>query len=132
MAIGGGAIGTATSPGLAWRHALKEIPREQLDPGLRPAFDELIVDILSQSGEWDELQARLSRIPPAQRAPRVWAAMEAGAMFRLARAARDSDPERGRARARELVDEVSRSAWPPGSGFPGQFAERAAAVLRGS
>jgi hypothetical protein len=128
MAMAWGALGAAWRPGPAWRSTLMQIPRERLDPRLRPAFDELIADALSQSGEWDDLQARLSRIPPDQRRPRVWAALETGAMFRLARAARDPNPEQGRARIRGLLDEVNRSTWPPGSAFPAQFAERVAAL----
>jgi hypothetical protein len=110
-----------------WRPVLTGLTREQLDPRLRPAFDELIIEVLSQAGDWDDLQWRLSRIPPAQRRPRAWAAMENAAVFRLARAVRDSDPQRRRDRIKELLEEVRRAAWPDGSRFPAQFAERAAA-----
>jgi hypothetical protein len=113
-------------PGPDWRSTLKQIRREQLHPRLRPIFDELLIDAMSQAGEWDELQSRLSRIPPAECRPRVWAAMETAAMARLARAARDPDPERGHARLRELREEVMRLPWPAGSGFPAQFTARAA------
>src|SRR5262249_2257042 len=109
-----------------WRSALRRIRRDQLDPRLRPACDQLLIDALSQAGEWDELHARLSRIPPAECRPRVWAALETAAVFRLARAARDPDRERGRARAREIQDDVTRLAWPPGWGFRGQPAPRVA------
>lgn len=126
----GGAVLGVWNRGPAWRPVLKRIARDRLDPRLRPDFDELIVEVLSHSGEWDELQARLSRVPPSERRARAWAALESGAMFRLARAARDPDRERGRQRVGQLMDEVAHSVWPPGSGFPGQFAERAAAVLR--
>ena len=128
LAGGDPEAGARTGP--PWRPALKEIRRDRIDPRLRPALDELMVDALSRAGEWDELQARLSRIPPPERRPRVRAALEAGAMFRLARAARDPDPERRRARVRELLDEVNRSAWPAGSAFPAQFAERSSAIGR--
>jgi hypothetical protein len=115
----------ARKPGLDWRLIVKQIPRESLDPPLRPAYDELLIDALSGSGDWDELHARLARIPPAGRGPRVWAALETGAMFRLARALRDPSPERRLARINGLRDEVSRLNWPPGRPFPRQFAERA-------
>src|SRR5262249_48262305 len=105
--------------------------REQLHPRLRPIFDELLIDAMSQAGEWDELQSRLSRIPPAECRPRVWAALETAAVSRLARAARGTDPERGRARWRELREEVMRLPWPAGWGFPAQFNARVGAALRG-
>jgi hypothetical protein len=111
-----------------WRAVLKGIRREQLDRRLRPIWDELLIDALSQSGEWDELASRLARIPPAELRPRAWAALENGAVFRLARAARDPDRRRARDRARQLLDEVARSPWPGGSTFPSQFAARAEAI----
>jgi hypothetical protein len=117
-------------PGPDWRSALKEVPREQLDPRLRRTYDELLIDALSGSGEWDELHARLSKVPPPECGPRVWAALETGAMFRLARAAREPSPERRRARINGLGDEVMRLAWPAGSPFPRQFAARLAAALQ--
>jgi hypothetical protein len=113
-----------------WRSALRRIRRDRLGPRLRPAYDELLIDALSQAGEWDELHSRLSRIPPAECRPRVWAALETAAVFRLARAAREPDRERGRARAREIQDEVMRLSWPSGWGFPAQFAARVAALER--
>jgi hypothetical protein len=111
-----------------WRSALRRFRRERLDPRLRPAYDELFIDALSQAGEWDELHERLSRIPPAECRPRVWAALETAAVFRLARAARDPDRQRGRARAQEIQDQVMRQPWPAGWGFPAQFAARVAAI----
>ena len=124
----GGPSAAAARPGPDWRSALKSIRREALDPRLRPVLDDLLIERLSRSGEWDELHARLARIPPVQRRPRVWAALETGAMFRLARAARDPDAERGFAQALELWDEVIGLAWPAGSEFPAQFIERVEAM----
>jgi hypothetical protein len=111
-----------------WRSALREVRRDRLSPWLRPAHDELLIDALSQAGEWDELHARLSRIPPAECRPRVWAALETAAVFRLARAARDPDREQGHARAQEIQNQVMRLPWPAGWGFPAQFAARVAAI----
>jgi hypothetical protein len=111
-----------------WLAALRRVRREHLDPRRRPDLDELLVDALSQAGEWDDLQTRLSRIPPAERRPRVWAALETAAVIRLARAARDPDRARGLAQARELREEVRRLAWPAGWGFPAQFDARVAAL----
>jgi hypothetical protein len=127
-----GAPGAPRRPAPDWRSALKPIPRAQLDPRLRPTYDDLMIDALSSSGDWDELHTRLSRIPSAERGPRVWAALETGAMFRLARAASEPSTERRLARIKGLRDEVNRVVWPAGSPFPAQFATRAAAALRAS
>ena len=127
----GGRSAAAARPGPDWRSALKSIRRERLDPRLRPVLDDLLIDALSRSGEWDELHARLALIPPVERRPRVWAALETGAMFRLARAARDPDTERSFVRALELWDEVIGLAWLAESGFPAQFIERVE-VMAGS
>lgn len=116
---------------LDWRSVLLAIPREALAPPSRPALDEMVVDVLSQSGAWDDLHARAAAIPPGSRRPKVRAAMEAGAMFRLARASQEADPARRRDRIEALQREVERAAWPMGSEFPGQFARRAEAILRG-
>ena len=121
----------ADRPGPDWRTALKAVRRERLDPRLRPVLDDLLIDALSRSGEWDELHARLALIPPVECRPRVWAALETGAMFRLARAARDPDAERGFVRRSRLWDEVIRLAWPAESGFPAQFIKRVE-VMAGS
>ena len=74
-----------------WRKVLMEIRRDRLDPRLRPFFDELLIDVLEEVGAVDELMARLAQIPPAERGPRVWQAIETGAMHRLARLSDDRD-----------------------------------------
>ncbi len=128
--LSGTSLAAHRPPDPDWRSALKRVYRDQLDPRLRRAYDDLLIDALSGSGEWDELHSRLARIPPAECGPRVWAALETGAMFRLARAAREPSPERRLARVSALRDEVTRLAWPAGSSFPAQFAARAAAISR--
>ncbi len=115
---------------LDWRSILLAIPREAITPRFRPALDEMIVDVLSQSGDWDALHVRAAAIPPGSRRPKVRAAMEAGAFFRLARAAREADPSRRRDRIEALRREIGETSWPSGSPFPGQFARRADAILR--
>ena len=107
---------------------LGRIRRDRLDPRLRPVYDDLLIDVLSESGAWDELQARLARIPPAECRPRVWEALENGAMARLARWAQDRDPARGFARLLDIWDEVIRLPWPAGWEFPAQITERVAAL----
>ena len=128
--LGREAPGVPRRPAPDWQSAIGQVSRERLDPRLRPTYDDLLIDALGGSGAWDDLHARLARIPPAECGPRVWAALETGAMFRLARAARESDPERRRARIGGLRDEVNRLAWPAGSPFPAQFAARVAAALK--
>jgi hypothetical protein len=110
--------------------ALRRIRRDRLDPPLRPIFDDLLIDALSEIGAFDELQARLARIPPAQCGPRVWQALETGAAARLARLVQDPEAARGYARALDLWDEVIRLAWPAGWEFPAQFTERVAAMAQ--
>ena len=50
-----------------WRNSLAEIHRDRLDPGLRPFFDELLIDVARERGAIDELMARLVPIPAAER-----------------------------------------------------------------
>lgn len=119
-----------SEPGFDWRSILLAIPRESLPLRARPALDEMIVDLLSQSGAWDELHARAAAIPPGSRRPKVQAALEAGAIFRLARADREADPVRRRDRIEALRSEIGQASWPSGSPFPNQFARRVEAILR--
>jgi hypothetical protein len=107
-----------------WLSVLRRIRRDGLDPRLRPVFDDLLIDALSESGAFDELHARLARIPAEECRPRVWEALESGAMTRLARWARDRDPARGFARVLDLWDEVIRLPWPAGWEFPAQITPR--------
>jgi hypothetical protein len=109
---------------------LRRIRRDRLDPHLRPVYDDLLIDVLSESGAWDELQVRLSRLAPDEGRPRVWMALETGATTRLARLAQDPDSTRGFSRSLDLWDEVIRLSWPAGSEFPSQFTERVAALVR--
>jgi hypothetical protein len=109
---------------------LRRIRRDRLDPRLRSVYDDLLIDVLSESGAFDELQSRLSRIAPDQCRPRVWMALETGATTRLARLAQDPDSTRGFIRSLDLWDGVIRLSWPAGSEFPSQFTERVAAIAR--
>ena len=109
---------------------LKRIRRERLDRGLRPIYDDLLIDALRESGDLDELHARLARIPPDECRPRVWQALETVSMARLARLAQDRDPARGFAQALDLWDGVIRLSWPAGSEFPAQLTERVAALVQ--
>jgi hypothetical protein len=68
-----------------WRRLLTEIRRDRLEPRLRPFFDELLIDALEETGALTELMTRLVSIPTAERDHRVWEAIEACAMQRLAR-----------------------------------------------
>lgn len=127
-AAGGSRPGPLPPGHVGWQSTLKQIPRESLDPRLRRTCDDLLIDALAGAGDWEELSARLARVPPNERGPRGWAALETAAMFRLARAAREPGPERRLARINAIRDEVSRLAWPAGSPFPAQFRARVAAT----
>jgi hypothetical protein len=111
-----------------WLSVLGRIRRDRLDSQLRPVLDDLLIDALSESGAFDELQSRLARIPPEECRPRVWEALETGAMARLAHWAQDRDPARAFARMLDLWDEVIRLPWPAGWEFPAQITERIAAL----
>ena len=56
-----------------WRSLLRQVRRDRLDPKLRPVFDDLLIDTLMATGELLELNARLGRIPTAERGTRVLA-----------------------------------------------------------
>jgi hypothetical protein len=108
----------------------RRIRRDRLDPRHRPIFDDLLIDALSESGAFEELQSRLARILAEECRPRVWEALEAGAMARLARLAGDPDTAWSFAQALDLWDSVIRLAWPARSEFPAQFTERVAAMVQ--
>jgi hypothetical protein len=122
--------GAAESEGRGWLSVLKRIHRDRLDPRLRPILDDLLIDALSESGAFDEMQSLLARIPPDQRGLRVWLALEAGAAARLAWLAQDPETGRAFARALDLWDSVIRLSWPAGWRFPAQFTERVAAMAQ--
>jgi hypothetical protein len=113
-----------------WQAVLRRIRRERLDLRLRPIFDDLLIDALSESGAFAEMQSRLAAIPPEECRPRVWQAQETAATARLARLAQDPDAARGFDRALSLWDEVIRLPWAARSPFPAQFTQRLAAVAQ--
>ncbi len=107
-----------------WRKVLREIRRDRLDRGLRPLFDELLIDALDEVGAVEELLARLAQVPHAERGPRVWQAIETGAMQQIARMSDDRDITGGFDRVLDLWDQVMRLNWPASSHFPAHFSER--------
>ena len=111
-----------------WRLVLRQVRRDRLDLRFRPVFDDLLIDALGEIGALDELQKRLAQIPPEECGPRVWLALETGAMGRLARLAQEKDPAESFARALNLWEDVMRLSWPAGSPYPAQFTERVAAL----
>jgi hypothetical protein len=115
---------------LDWRSILRRIRRDRLDRARRPVYDDLWIDALGASGAFDEMQSRLALIPPDERRPRVWQALETGAMARLARLAQDGNSLQGFAPALDLWDEVIRLSWPAGSEFPAQLTERVSALAQ--
>ena len=115
-------------PSDGWRDVLREIRRDRLDRGLRPRFDELLIDALDEVGAVDELMARLAQVPPAERGTRVWQAIETGAMQRLARMSDDSDTSGGFVPVLDLWDQVIRLNWPDSSHFPAHLTERVGAL----
>jgi len=127
--LAGPASPGASSPSRDWLGVMREIRRDRLDRGLRPLFDDLLIDALGEVGAGHELLRRLGRIPPAECGPRVWQALETCGMERLARLAQERDPAGGFGGALELWDQVIRLKWPKGSRFPSQFTERVAALV---
>jgi hypothetical protein len=129
-ASGSRRVGKSAGPGARsdWRSSMRLIDRDRLQRKLRPIFDELLIDALSELGADEELQTRLSRIPSQEKSPRVWMTIETCATVRLARLNQDRDLARGFRRALDLWSEVIELPWPKGSSFPGQFTERMTAV----
>jgi hypothetical protein len=125
---GGESIGSGARTPPDWRTSLRSIDRSWLKRKLRPIFDELLIDALSELGADEELQSRLSRIPSQEKSPRIWMTVESCAVARLARFEQDPDRARGFRRALDLWSEVIKLSWPQGSAFPGQFTERMTAV----
>ncbi len=113
-----------------WRSVLRRIRRDRLDRALRPVYEDLLIDALREFGAFDEMHSRLEQIPPGERRPRVWQALETGAMARLARLAQDGDPVQGFARALGVWDEVIRFSWPANSEFPAQLTARVTALAQ--
>ncbi len=120
------AAGGGPRPGNGWHKALRDIPRERLAPRLRGVLDDILIDALGQTGEWDELRSRLVKVPPGELGPRAWIAIETGTMQGLARAGREADAERGFTRALDMWDEAVRLHWPGGSDFPDWMTRRVA------
>jgi hypothetical protein len=112
-----------------WRSWLRRVRRERLDQALRPVFDELLIDALSGIGAFEELVARLGRVPPEECGPRVWLALETGTMARLASLTEDRETRRAFSQVLDLWDDVIRLRWPAGSAFPAQFTERVASLV---
>lgn len=80
---------TGTPPGqkLDLPGALLGIARDRLDPGLRPVYDDLLVDTLTQARRAPELIDRLTRIAPADRSASVRRHLETAQTAALQRAA---------------------------------------------
>jgi hypothetical protein len=112
-----------------WRAVLKRIDRGRLDWPSRRAYEDLLIDALRENGELEELQARLGSIPAGERGPRVWQAIEAGAMARLARMAHKGRSPADFAHVLDLWDGVIRLSWPDGSEFPAQLTKRVSAMV---
>ncbi len=87
-----------------------------------------MIDTLRETGDLLELNARLDRIPTAERGPRVWQALESCATDRLWRLFADQEPARIFGWVLALWDEVMRQPWPEDSAFPAQFTERVATM----
>jgi hypothetical protein len=111
-----------------WRSVLRGIRRDKLDVTHRPFFDELLIDTLNQTGSFQELQARLSRIPAGESSPLVWETIETCAFYQLARLVAGEDATVAYRAALDLWDEAIRLPWPPDQSFPSHFTERISAL----
>ena len=103
---------------------MKQVRREQLDPRLRPVFDELLIDALSQSGNGTSCNRGWRGFPRSIRPSRLDRDGDRGDA--PAGAGRPGSRRRSCAfgQALDLWDEVIRLAWPAGSEFPAQFTRR--------
>ena len=111
-----------------WLRVLRKIRRDRLTRGLRPFFDDLLIDALEEAGLVDELTTRLATDPADRACARVWQALESSAMARLARLSEQGGKMSGLVMALDLWDEVMRLDWPKSSHFPAHFTERVAAL----
>ena len=116
---------------LDWRSVLRRIRRDRLDRAFRLVYDDLLIDALRESGAFDEMQSRLALIPPDERRPRVWQALETGAMARLAQAGcRTGTPSRVSRRPSTSGTRSSASPGRPARSSPAQLTERVSALVR--
>ena len=94
------------------------IARDRLDPGLRPVYDDLLVDTLLHARRSTELIDRLMRIPAAERSPSLLRHLETAQTAALQRAS----SARNQRQAMALWADVIRS---PGSrDFASTFTQR--------
>ncbi len=85
--------------------ALLAIRRDRLTPNLRPLYDALLADTLTEAGRWDDLGTRLALIPPAERSPLAQRLIETIQLAHLQKLLE----KRERNRAEVLWDELVRS-----------------------
>jgi hypothetical protein len=127
--VGGGLAGEPMALAAGdWPGILREIRRERLDRAHRPFFDELLIDALDEVGATEELMDRLAQIPPTERLPRVWQALETCGMSLLARLSEDGGTIAGFGKVLDLWDVVMGLSFPKDSRFPSHFTERVAAL----
>ena len=108
-----------------WQSILIKIDREQLDPLLRPIFDELATDTLLNAGDQKRLLDWLLHIPLAECSPRIGRTIETVAMSRLSNLA----GSQAITPALDLWNELIRRPWPNGQAFPAQFTQRLGALV---
>jgi hypothetical protein len=111
-----------------WQVILREIHRDQLSRGLRPFFDDSLIDTLMETGALVELISRLAQIPPAECGPRAWQALETCGMDQLALQAEEVNTNGGFGRVLDVWEPLMRLKWPKSSQFPSHFTERVAAL----
>jgi hypothetical protein len=120
----------AGSARIDWLAVMRQVDRARLEPSNRAVHDELLLDALSQTGDFDACYSLLARIPPDDLSPHAWQALETLAMSRLAQLDPDADRARGFAKALALWDDLIRLPWPERSDFPAHVTARMTSLAR--
>jgi hypothetical protein len=120
----------AGSARIDWLAVMRQVDRARLEPSDRAVHDELLLDAMSQTGDFDACYSLLARIPPDDLRPRAWLALETLAMARLAQLDLDADRARGFGKALVLWDDLIRLQWPERSDFPAHVTARMSSLAR--
>ena len=114
----------ASEPQTPWQTVLTAINRKKLDPSLRPALDELMIDTLLYRDDLARLLDWLKHIPPEECSPRLQDAIETTAMSQFSRLVSDQSVPA----AIDLWEQMVLRPWPASSLFPDQLTSRLAAA----
>ncbi|MBV8487637.1 MAG: hypothetical protein JO161_05115, partial [Planctomycetaceae bacterium] len=120
-----GSMSRDAAAAVDWTPILTTIDRRQLEPGLRPVWDELLIDRLLSTGEESRLLQWLLQIRPQECSPRVWQTIESLAMRRLG----GPDAHWSITFSLDLWEVLIRRPWLEDREFPAQLTERVSSLV---